>query len=244
MIEKKCKKNNSRLYLMNRNFSYFIEGLGSWGSRFNYSDNKNFKGIATRMIGMHMVENSSLAIKAIRSMNLSSISIYDIKKGVNDAQISGRLEVISYKPLVLLDGAHNPDKVNALVNSVKQIWPERKIRIVLAIKKDKNAQDMLKKLSEISKDFVLTQYDIKVDYGRIFSYDPYELEAIIKSDKLDIRTTIINDPIEALINIIQTSNKEDIIIATGSLYLLGEIIKSNERQKFKNSVNRGHSYKI
>lgn len=67
-----------------------------------------------------------------------------------------RFEVVSREPLVVLDGAHNPDGVQELVKIVKQHYKANEVSILTSILKDKDVKLMLESLTEISNDITLT----------------------------------------------------------------------------------------
>ncbi len=150
----------------------------------------------------------------------------DIKKGLNSAFITGRFEIVSRKPLVILDGAHNPDKMRAMVESVKTIFPNKKVRVIIAIKEDKNAKEMLEILLPICRELIFTGYKIKADQGIVKSYTPKKLLNLFLSIGITCKANVISDPKKSLDLAIKQVNPNDIILVTGSLYLVG-VIKRN-----------------
>ncbi|EKD89817.1 MAG: Folylpolyglutamate synthase, partial [uncultured bacterium] len=120
------------------------------------------------------------------------------------------------------DGAHNPDKMKALVGAIQEIWPERKVIVVLAIKNDKNATEMIDILKPLAQKFILTGYRVVMDQGEIVSYDTDDLAALMGQKR---KVIIINDPLKAYDEAVNKTAGKDLILATGSLYLLGLIQK-------------------
>lgn len=89
------------------------------GSHFIYKNQEYF----IRMNGMHQIQNACTSIECINQLNNNgfSVSYDDIKKSFSEVQIAGRTEIISKNPLVILDGSHNFDGVNALFSVTSEI---------------------------------------------------------------------------------------------------------------------------
>ena len=119
------------------------------------------------------MENAAIALRAVECSNATMfqcnntqiITEKDIRNGVKKAFISGRLEIVEQKPLVILDGAHNPDKVKALVRAIKQIFPKKRVTAIIAIKNDKKAKEMLEEFLKICKKIIFTSFKIIADQG-------------------------------------------------------------------------------
>lgn len=238
-------------------FSYRIKKLDSEKSVFDYKGIKSLNNLRIRLLGEHQVGNASVAIKVIEVFNNIILSLrgaqrqsnlyrlphslrslamteLDIRTGLNSAFIPGRLEIISRKPLIILDGAHNPDKVRALVGAIKKIFPKKKVTSIIAIKSDKSAREMLDQLLEISEKIIFTSFQLTADLGIISSYNPkklLELANLIdrqhrytsRHTKVVRKMLVIDNVKKAVEEAIISAKPNDLILVTGSLYLMGEI---------------------
>ncbi|OGG03825.1 hypothetical protein A2W14_04760 [Candidatus Gottesmanbacteria bacterium RBG_16_37_8] len=223
ILEEKTKREKAKLYLLNRDFDFKIQRISQQGSVFDYRGNKKMRNLALRLLGEHQIENAAIAIKTVEEWN--GISEKDIRMALKNTQIAGRLEIVRKKPLVILDGAHNPDKMKALVKAIKTIWRDKKVTLVLAIKEGKDALEMLRLILPIAKKVILTKYQLLTDQGNIRSYDPVKIKKIIDENKYNIEIEIINKAQEAVEKTLRTAHEEDLILVSGSLYLIG-IIRS------------------
>lgn len=167
----------------------------------------------TKLLGEYQKINASLAVAAARQFK-PNISV---KKGLLKAYIPGRLEVINKK--IILDGAHNPIKMKALVESLKKLYPQKKFVTVIAFKKDKDTNTIIRELSPIVSKFFITKFSLHTDFGPYQAADPSE---IAKSVNLDYE--IIPNPKKALEKALKMTN--EMVLVTGSLYLVGEIKKT------------------
>ncbi|MBI3955614.1 hypothetical protein HY338_04150, partial [Candidatus Gottesmanbacteria bacterium] len=157
--------------------------------------------------------------------SLPADSSYFIRKGLKEAFILGRLEIVHKNPTIILDGAHNSDKVKALVTAIKSIYPDRKVTSIVAIKEDKKSEEMLRQILKISKRVIFTKFQLTADIGIIKSYDPNELLNIARSIEKTMPLSVISDAKDAIEETIQSAKEDDIILVTGSLYLIGEVKK-------------------
>jgi dihydrofolate synthase/folylpolyglutamate synthase len=204
-----------------------VKSVTEKGSMFDYFGEKTLKSLKLKILGEFQIENAAIALKIVEIVSGFGfrVSGLDIQKGLKEAFISGRLEIINRSPLIILDGAHNPDKMKALVASIKTIYPERKITALIAIKEDKNAREILKVLSPICDEMIFTGYEVKADQGIIKSYNPVRLLTLLESVNLKIKLSINENPQEVIKHYSNTVAKENLLLITGSLYLVGEIKK-------------------
>ncbi|OGG32269.1 hypothetical protein A3I51_02875 [Candidatus Gottesmanbacteria bacterium RIFCSPLOWO2_02_FULL_38_8] len=221
IIEEVSHKRKVISNMLGEEFGYKLKKITDKGSYFDYWGKKNFNGLFIPLLGEHQVENATTAIRAIEEGG--ELEEEEIRSGLKQVYIPGRLEIVRRNPLVILDGAHNPDKIKALVKAIKTIWPEKKVILVLAIKKGKDAGEMIKLLTKISKLVLLTSYEILADQGRINSYNPEKLNKIFLKEGYRGKMEIELDAKRAYERATESVGKDDLILVTGSLYLLGKL---------------------
>lgn len=168
--------------------------------------------------GQFQQENANLAVTAAKQLTKLGfkISQNSIKKGLKSAFIPGRIEIVRRSPLVILDGAHNPAKIKALVESLK-LFKYQNLILVIAIKKKKDIFKMLKQVVPLSKTIIFTKF--KDDS----SFRPKKLLKVFVKLKFNKKNYIYNDSKQAIKKAFQLANKNDLILITGSLYLVGEV---------------------
>ena len=124
--------------------------------------------------------------------------------------------------MVILDGAHNPEKMKALVTAMKVIFPDYKVTAIIAIKSGKNAKEMLQEIIPICRKIIFTKFHLTTDLGDTFSYEPEELLKIAGDMKIPL---LRSGSVRLLKNLKDFSSFTDLILLTGSLYLVGEVRK-------------------
>ena len=87
----------------------------------------------------------ALAIAAVEQLQMGGVYITDsdIQDGIAAATHPGRMEIISEKPLILLDGAHNPAGMSMLVKTLQEDFSNHRLILVLGVLKDKDLKTMV-----------------------------------------------------------------------------------------------------
>ncbi len=125
-----------------------------------------------------------------------------------------------------MDGAHNPEKMKALVAAIKKIFPKKKVKAIIAIKNGKDAKGILKEILPICREVIFTKFRLTTDLGDTFSYTPAELFKISSRRRLAEaarRRLIKEDPMKALNEAMKNTDSDSLILITGSLYLIGAV---------------------
>src|SRR5699024_6827157 len=97
------------------------------------------------MKGYHQIQNAAVALMAIDYLKQYDALLLDEKhicEGLNKASWPGRFEEASRHPLVILDGAHNPESIRSLVSSIERYYADRDVHIMFAAMKDKDINKM------------------------------------------------------------------------------------------------------
>ncbi|OGG07046.1 hypothetical protein A3D05_02020 [Candidatus Gottesmanbacteria bacterium RIFCSPHIGHO2_02_FULL_40_24] len=223
IVKAESRKLRAKSLFLNKDFSVNIRKITEKGTYFDYAGEKNYKNLFIPLPGKHQAENATLAIRAAEVMGKYGFEADEnsIRRTLKTVTIPGRMEIIREKPYVILDGAHNPDKIRALVNAFNDIWANRKATVVLAIKEGKNAFEMIYNLLPISQKIIITQYKIMTEQGEITSYNTGIIEEKIRKINKKIPIISITDTEKAVKSAIKKAERRDIILITGSLYLVG-----------------------
>ncbi len=215
VIETKVKEKNGRIFKPDFN-KIVNKNVHRKGSTFSY---KEFEGIEINLTGENQIYNSIVAIESTNILRYEyeiKISEKNIRDGLREAFIPGRLEWIEYKGKeILLDGAHNQDGMDGFVEFVNGNIDEE-FNLVVGILKDKEYKKMFYKLSKLNCTIYLTEvpvYERKLEVEEAFE----TMQAFNRQD-----VYAIEDPIEAVERAIEESGNSPILV-TGSLYLISKI---------------------
>ena len=139
---------------------------------------------------------------------------------IRSSILPARMQLISKSPKIMIDSAHNPVSISALCREIR-IFPHKKLIVLFGAMKDKNYPKELKTLSKISHILICTQ----VSTPRSESHKILQKEA----KKHFPCAVSFKNPKKALFFAKKIANKNDLILITGSIYLIGEIFGKEKR---------------
>ena len=207
-----ARARQSLAYSLGVDFSFFLKP----DRLFDYRGIKHyFLNLEVGLRGRHQRANASVALATLELISERfPVNEVTLREGLRNVSWPGRLDVMLERPTVILDGAHNPEGVKALVDDLKDMRQGRNIRLLFATMADKEWDLMLRTLATAVDEVIFT----KVDMER--SADPQML-----AEKLSkpIPHRIISDSRVALRTLLDEADDRDIIVVAGSLYLLGEV---------------------
>lgn len=184
------------------------------GEEFSFKYGKfDFDDIQLEMLGRHQQENASIAIAALLEMMERDLVKLDVNKmiqGVEKTFWTGRIERISEDPLIILDGAHNNEAVDALVDTIRSNYSDKKITVLFSAVKGKPLDTMVYKIGMLADTFNVTEFDFfKAEDGEVL------FNAIDHPDK-----HFVKDYVDYVKNF-----DGDLLLVTGSLYFISEVKK-------------------
>jgi dihydrofolate synthase/folylpolyglutamate synthase len=172
---------------------------------------------AVGLAGRHQIRNARAAAAAARLLAERGFAITDehIAQGLRDVRWPGRLEKISERPDVYLDGAHNPAGARALVEFWNEHLAGRRIHLVFGAVRDKAVDEVAGLLFPRAASVILTA----AHQSRALSADA--LAAM--TAHLNPHVEVVREPRAALEAALARAAADDVVFVTGSLYLVGEI---------------------
>ncbi|MFC6171123.1 bifunctional folylpolyglutamate synthase/dihydrofolate synthase [Loigolactobacillus jiayinensis] len=142
-----------------------------------------------------------------------------VRKALTQVKLPGRLQVIGQQPTVLLDGAHNPDGSQALVDTLQRLTPVRPVTLVIGMLRDKNYQRMLQLLLPLA-----TQVIVTTPNNPTRELPATELATACQAIAPQLALTICAVPQQALKMAQQQTTADGLIVVTGSFYLVKELL--------------------
>ena len=225
VIEKTCKEKNSKLIKVPRDISEYVavtsntlEGKEIKTQQINLK-NEYIDSYELSLLGKHQILNSTVVVYAAKElMNLGvKISKDNIINGLKSVQWPGRLEIMKNNPLVIIDGAHNIDGIKKLTESIDLYFKYNKLILILGILADKQVEDMIETIAPKAE--------------RIISVTPHSDRAELAEDlkveieKLGVSCEAIDSYEEAYKKALSYCNDDDLLLISGSLYMIGDMRK-------------------
>jgi dihydrofolate synthase/folylpolyglutamate synthase len=224
VVEEKAAEKSAPLYRFGRNFKVRRSACGDFSY---YGIGATWQHMKTGLTGRHQVDNAALVLAAceVIRQRAPKLSLEHIQSGLIQNRWPGRLEVVSEKPTIILDGAHNFIAARNLGRFLSTNFRNRNITMVIGILDDKPYNAMLNGLLPTAKRVILTKAKINR------AMEPEQLEPIAKN--ICSSVTIIPDVKEALKHALKTAATNDIICVAGSLYVVGEARQALEGSGFR-----------
>ena len=172
------------------------------------------------LCGRQLLNNIALALKAVEICIERTLTIEEIQAGFRLLSWKGRFELLSTDPDVIYDVAHNIDSIQALHALVKEVYPHRKIHIVMGLLEDKSPEKILDELIQFSQGITICP----VQSHR--SMSPEQLDALAQKYKGVQSALSITTAYDAVYH---QMDKESVLLLIGSHYIAEEVYKVRDR---------------
>jgi dihydrofolate synthase/folylpolyglutamate synthase len=220
VVQRVAHKKSAPVFMLGKNFTVRRNRTGYFSY---YGIENTWHDLQTPLLGHYQVQNAALALAASELLNKlkAEISFKSIKNGLTKTRWPGRLEIVSDKPLVILDGAHNLIAARNLSKFLAENLVNRRIILVVGILDDKPYAPMLKSLLPVCSRAIITR--AKTDRA----LPPQKLYATAKKIISDVTT--VADVAKAAKHAIETAGPDDVVCIAGSLYVVGEAKEALEK---------------
>ena len=196
----------------------YVKFMSLDGTIFDFD---KFEDLKIRLLGSYQPRNASIVVSAIELLRQNGFVISDVamREGLSAAEWQGRFEILSREPLMIFDGAHNPQGIEAAVESIRLYFKEERVCIVTGVLRDKDYTHIAKMLSTVaSRAFTFTP-----DSPR--ALDASDYAATLSSQGID--ATNCGSVADAIANAKEYARENNCaVVCAGSLYAYAEIIAS------------------
>jgi dihydrofolate synthase/folylpolyglutamate synthase len=206
------------------------------GQRFSVKTlTSEYRDLFLPLHGEYQAENAALAISAVEAFFGVSSRLFDdvLRVAIADSTSPGRLQVISRKPLTILDAAHNPGGAESLARAMKKTFGAPKTVAVISILGDKDARALLQALHSTAETFVVTQSTSPR------AIEVHELEKIAIEIFGESRVRSASTPYRAVELAKELVSENGAIVVTGSITLVGDVLKNIQ---LGSDENEGETY--
>jgi dihydrofolate synthase/folylpolyglutamate synthase len=224
IISKTCKENKAHLRLVGRDI--LITDIRKtrkdefYGTECTINTWRNkYQNIFLPIVGQHQVENCAAAIGALETLSENGVIKTDNETVINalaKVKCPARIEVVSKKPLIILDTAHTVSSMKFLKESIKENFTFKRLICVIGLSADKNIEGVLREITCVSDELIFTRTN-----------NPREAEprqlALIAKRSYSKEPMVIENIDEALKEAKRIADKDDLICITGSFYLAARV---------------------
>ena len=229
VIRQICRRRGCRLSELEVDFDFTydpprrLESAPSMGRLdFRYrgrSRESGYRDLSLRMLGRHQAANAAVALAVVAELQQAGWEISEtaVRTGLAEVVWPARVELISRRPAVVIDAAHNPASIDALLRVLQESFSVRRRWLVFATTQEKDVRGMLGRLLGQFDEVVFTRY-----LNNPRAVPPEELDAMA----LELggrRHRVCSGPDDAWDEVGRLAAPEDLICVTGSFFIAAEM---------------------
>ncbi len=218
VIEREARETGSRLIEIAEGRDFDVVASGADGTTvFDHPSGSSFKTTLPGHFQGSNVAAAAAAVRAVVGLQPSAISNDSIARGIANTRFPGRMEIMQRSPLVVLDGAHNPDKMRSFVQGALELGEPSKRIVVLG---SLDAHDFLtgaRIVTPIADEVIVTAPSAT----ERSSAPTDDIADIVRSAGKPV--DVVAEPRAAIEEALERAKPGDHILVTGSLYLVGAV---------------------
>ena len=227
VITAQAQELKAPVFIYGRDFSATVTARRVSGLEFDFRFGRHvYRGLRTNLLGEHQAANLAVALTAfILYLQKRNIPLRPraLRQALQNINWKGRMQVLSQKPVVIADGAHNVQGVQALLATLHKIFPRRRFRFLVSILADKDFSQMLNLICANAEKIYLAQNES--DRAATVAEQAREVE------KYGVPYQTANSVAAAYRLARNEQGPQDILICGGSLYTVGELLRCAEEEK-------------
>ena len=221
VILKAAEEKNSRVYKVSREDGKLIDiDYENITQNVEVKGRNNIYKVDFPLLGEHQILNLCVAINAIEVLcEVENIKLEKevIEKALKDVKWIGRLETLNRRPLIVIDGAHNIDGIKSLTNNVKKYFKYNKMYLLLGILADKQVGEMIEEITPMAENvFALTPHNERAEKNEDLKNEISRINPNVEA---------VDDYETAIRKAISEAHEDDLILVSGSLYMIGDMRK-------------------
>ena len=175
------------------------------------------------LLGAHQLHNAAVVLRVIDTLQEIGWNISEeaVREGLKDVSWPGRFHIVDRDPLFIIDGGHNPQCIEALVENIKDYLAGRKIVVLAGVLADKDYADMFRPVMPFTDTFVCITPD-----------NPRKMQAADLARYLEeagAKATPCDSAEKGVALARELARKDGVILSFGSLYALGDIHRAAGR---------------
>jgi dihydrofolate synthase/folylpolyglutamate synthase len=218
VIKQACRQQRAKLIQVGRDVIWHKISGDLHGQTLTVFTKSGHYDLTIPLLGDYQLENASTAVAAIDALISSGtrISSQNIAQGFSQVSWPGRLHILNREPTVVVDGAHNAYSMSKLVAAVKEYFNYKKCFVIFGTSCDKDISGMAREIQILSNHIIITS-----------SSHPRAASVTLVAEKFDalgVKAMEVGNVTEALSKALALANKTDLILITGSLFVVAEAI--------------------
>lgn len=213
VFERICRERGARLH--QPDFAAIVPGpFGLDGQRFSYGA---WDDIRIPLAGSYQMQNAAVVLTTIDVLRKKGWKISDaaVYAGMADTHWPARFEVLCHDPVFIVDGGHNPHGIRATADSLKRLFPDRRIVFLVGVMADKDVESILGLVAPLAERF----FTVRPDNPRAMAAD----ELARRIEKLGVPAEPCASVEEGVRRALALARPNGVACALGSLYMSGDV---------------------
>ena len=176
-----------------------------------------YLGIHLPLLGKHQLYNAAVVLTIVKALRERGLTISDeaMREGIASVSWPGRFELVARNPLFIVDGGHNPQCIEALVNNVRDYLGGKRLTILTGVLADKDYSDMYQDMAQYAAEFVT------VTPPNPRALPAQELKTYL--ERFGKPVTACDTVAEGVALAKKLAGADGVVLAYGSLYMVGDI---------------------
>ncbi len=218
VIKRVCRKQRAKLIQVGRDVTWHRISGDLYRQTLAVSTKSGHYDLTIPLLGDYQLENAAGALAVVEALISlgTGISLQNIEKGFSQVSWPGRLQILNRQPTIVVDGAHNAYSMSKLVTAIKEYFDFKKCFVIFGTSCDKDIAGMVRELLPLSQHIIITNSS----HPRAA---PIQLLAE-RFNSLGVKATPVDNVAEALSKALALTKKTDLILITGSLFVVAEAI--------------------
>jgi len=223
VIEETCLKHSAELIRVGRDITWRSLDFDSDRQSLQVEGRLDSYKLTLPLLGDYQQENAATAVAALEVLAEKGFTIFrdNIVDGLARVSWPGRFQVLSHHPLLVVDGAHNPDSAQKLKQSLVQYFNFDRAFLVMGLSADKDMAGIVSELAPIFDEVIIT----RSRHPRAMAPAPLAAEFA----KCGVKTQVVEDVPAALSLALSKAGTGDLICAAGSLFVVAEVMEQVTR---------------
>ena len=227
VIEEACLKQRVELVRVGRDITWQSLSFDDKQQLLQVKGRLESYKLSIPLIGHYQAENAATAVATLEVLAAKGVNISrdSIISGLAQVRWAGRLQILSHHPLLVVDGAHNPDSARKLKQSLAEYFDFDRAILIMGASSDKNADGMVSELAPLFDEVIVT----RSRHPR--AMEPNQLEDEFK--RHGVKTRRVEAVPEALSLAMSIAGAQDLICVTGSLFVVAEVMEQVNTPGYK-----------
>jgi len=223
VIEETCLSCGTQLIKVGNDITWQSLGFTTSQQRLQVAGRLGSYKLSIPLLGQHQLTNAATAVAALEVLTEKGLNISrdNIADGLARVSWPGRLQIINHSPLIVVDGAHNPNAARRLRESLEQYFDFKWVILIIGVSDDKDIAGVVLELAPISAKVIVT----RSQHPRTMA----PASIVAEFAKYGVETQVVDDVSSALSKALSLAGDRDLICVAGSLFVVAEAIEQVAR---------------